>query len=95
MAVDDAAERIYDKIKSYMEASSDAELADEEQKEILIGVLKVFIEEIGTIAVVEALNQTRIAVDGAFKAFLEEQKESPSLSKPEPSNTPPCRGEKE
>ena len=95
MDVDAAAERIYEKIKSYMVESDNAELTEEEQEKILVGVIKVFIEEVGTLAVVEALNQTKIAVDGAVKAFFEEQRQhrSSDTSDPESTNTPPCRGE--
>ena len=84
--VDDAAERIYEKIRSYMEESDDAKLTEKEQEKILVGVIKVFIEEVGTLTVVEALNQTKIAVDDAVKAFFEEQghnQRSPGLSKRE------------
>jgi len=74
MDVDAAAERIYERIESYMKESDDAKLTDEEQKEILIGVLKVFIGEIVTIAIVGALDQTKIAVDLAIAANLKERK---------------------
>ena len=72
MDVDDAAERIYEKIEIYMDTSGDrvTELTDEEQKKILIGVLKVFIKEIATLATVAALVQTKRAVDSAMKDHL-------------------------
>jgi len=70
MNVDAAAERVYETIESYMKKSDDPELSDEEQKEILIGVLKVFIEEIATLATVAALVQAKRAVDGAIKDHL-------------------------
>ena len=73
MPVDDAAERIYEKIKSYMDESSDAELTDKEQKVILVGLLEVLIKEIVTIAVVDALKHTKIAVDNAIIANLKER----------------------
>ncbi len=92
MNVDAAAERVYETIESYMRKSDDPELTDEEQKEILIGVLKVFIGEIVTLAIIGALEQTKIAVDDATAANL---KERIGLSKSELSSTPPCRGEKE
>ena len=83
MNVDDAAEKIYQKINSYMMESNDAELTEEEQKVILIGVIKVFIEEVATLAVVEALDQTKVAVYEAVEVFQERQKKSPGLSKRE------------
>lgn len=70
MDVDAAAERIYEKIEGYMKESDDANISDEKQKEILIGVLKVIIEEIATIATVVALEQTKKAVNGAMKDHL-------------------------
>ncbi len=70
MDVDAAAEKVYEKIESYMRKSDDPELSDEEQKKILIGVLKVFIAEIATLATVVALVQTKRAVDGAIKNHL-------------------------
>ena len=81
--VDDAAERIYEKIRSYMEESDDAKLTEKEQEKILVGVIKVFIEEVATLAVVEALDQTKIAVYEAVEVFQERQKKSPGLSKRE------------
>ena len=92
MDVNAAAERIYKEIKSYVAMYSNPELIYEEEKEFLVGVLKVIIEEIATIAIVGALKQTKIAVDDAIAANL---KERIGLSKSELSNTPPCRGEKE
>ena len=71
MDVDAAAERIYEKIERYMIESADAEPANEKQKEILVGVLKVFIEEVATLATVTALVQTKRAVDSAIKDHLE------------------------
>lgn len=70
MDVDAAAERIYEKIKSYMVESGDAELTDEEQEKILVGLLKVLIEEIATVATLAALVQTKRAVNGAMKDHL-------------------------
>ena len=70
MHVDAAAERVYETIKKYMVESGDAELSDEEQKVILVGLLEVLIKEIVTIAVVDALVQTKRAVDEAVKNHL-------------------------
>ena len=70
MNVDAAAERVYKTIESYMKKSDNPEITDEEQKEILIGVLKVFIEEIAMLATVAALVQTKRAVNGAMKDHL-------------------------
>lgn len=65
-----AAERIYEKIDSYMTESGNVELSENKQKEILIGVLKVVIEEIATLATIAALVQTKKAVDGAMEGHL-------------------------
>lgn len=70
MDIDAAAERIYEKIKGYMVETDNAELTDSEQKVILVGLLEVLIREIVTIAVVDALVQTKKAVDGAMKNHL-------------------------
>ena len=73
MNVDAAAERIYEKIKGYMAETGNAELTDGEQKVILVSLLGVLIEETATIAAVEALKQTKIAVDLAIAANLRER----------------------
>ncbi len=75
MGVDAAAERIYEEIKIYIAKYSSPELTYEEEKEFLVGVLKVIIEEIATIAVVGALEQTKIAVDLAIAANLKKRNE--------------------
>ncbi|KKL81196.1 hypothetical protein LCGC14_1997180 [marine sediment metagenome] len=73
MNVDSAAERVYKEIDSYAKKSENLELTEDEQKEIFIGVLKISIREIATVAVVEALKQTKIAVDLAIAANLKER----------------------
>jgi len=86
MNVDDAAERIYEEIKRYIGNTENQNLTEEKEAEYIIGVLKVFIKEVGTLAVVEALDQTKMAVDGALKEFREAQRRSPGLSKRELSD---------
>lgn len=56
-----------------MKESGDVELTDEVQKDILTGLLKVIIREISAIAIVGALDQTKIAVDDAIAANLKER----------------------
>ena len=55
MDIDAAAERVYERIESYMKESDNTELTEGKQKEIFIGLLKVVMEEIAKIAVANAL----------------------------------------
>ena len=68
VAYDLAAERIMEKIESYMRESESQTLTDEEQKEILAGILKVFLYEVTKLAVLEAVREVSVNLLKPWKA---------------------------